>query len=88
MFTTSWTARLLSVLIIPGFFAMSVPGCVSSSTYHAAKKEAQDLQHELQQERVKRDAIEKTFGERAKQMENVANRLSLSLERYDGITKS
>ena len=88
MFTTSWTARLLSVLVIPGFFAMSVPGCVSSGTYQAAKKEAQDLQRELQQERVKREAIEKTYGERTKQMENLANRLSLSAERYDNITKS
>lgn len=88
MVTTSWTARLLSLLVISGFCAMSVFGCVSSSAYRAAKKEAEDLQRELQQERFKLHAIEKTYGERMKQMENLASRLSTSVERYDGIAKN
>jgi septal ring factor EnvC (AmiA/AmiB activator) len=88
MFTPSWTARLLSVVIIPGLFAMPVLGCVRSSTYKAAKKEIQDLQHELQQERLKLQTIEKTYGERMKQMESLVSRLGSSVERYDGIAKN
>lgn len=88
MFTPSWAGRLLWFLVIPGCFMMSVPGCVSSSTYEAAKKENQDLQHELQQERIKQQAIEKTFGDRLKQMENLVSRLSGSAERYEGMAKS
>ena len=88
MFTTSWTARLLSVLVIAGFFALPVLGCVSSGKYEAAKKEVQDLQHELQQERLKSQAIEKTYGERLKQMDSLVSRLNSSVERYDGIAKN
>ena len=67
---------------------MSLSGCVSSGTYELAQKESQDLKRELLQERGKRDAIEKTYGERIKQMENLATRLNISAERYDNITKS
>jgi septal ring factor EnvC (AmiA/AmiB activator) len=88
MFTTSWTARLLSVLVIAGVFALPVLGCVSSGKYEAAKKEVQDLQHELQQERLKSQAIEKTYGERLKQMDSLVSRLNSSVERYDGIAKN
>jgi hypothetical protein len=71
MFIKSWAARLLSITIIAGFFSMSVTGCVSSGTYEGAKKEAQSLKRELAQERVKREAIEKTYAERRKLMENI-----------------
>jgi hypothetical protein len=75
-------------MVIPVFFAMPVLGCVSSGTYKAAKKEIQDLQHELQQERLKLQTIEKVFGERIKQMENLVSRLNSSVERYDGMAKN
>ena len=88
MFTTSWTARLLSVLVIPGVVVLPVLGCVSSGKYEAVKKEVQDLQHELQQERLKSQAIEKTYGERMKQMDTLVSRLNSSVERYDGIAKN
>jgi uncharacterized protein YlxW (UPF0749 family) len=88
MFTPSSIARLLSVLVIPGFLAMSVLGCVSSSTYEAAKKEAQDLQHQLQQERLKREAIAVTFGDEMKQMQNLVTQLSSSVEQYNGIANN
>lgn len=87
MDTTSRTVRLLSLLVLLGFTFGSVSGCVSSSTYQAAKKEAETLQHELQQERVKLAAIEKTYAERMKQMENVASRLGSSAEQFDRIAK-
>src|SRR5262245_58165967 len=88
MFTTSGTARLLSLLVIPGLFAVPVLGCVSSSKYEAAKKEVQELQHELREERLRSQAIEKAYGERLKQMETLVSRLGSSVERYDGIAKS
>ena len=89
MSITSRFPRSLAVSVISGvFLAMSVSGCVSSGTYELAQKEAQDLKRELQQERGKREAIEKTYGERIKQMENLATRLNISAERYDNITKS
>lgn len=88
MLTTSWSARLLSVLVISGLFTISVVGCVSSSKYEAAKKEVQDLQRELQQERLRSQGIEKTYGDRLKQMETLVNRLGSSAEKYDGIAKS
>ena len=88
MFTTSWTARLLSVVVIPGLFSTSVMGCVSGSTYKAAQKEIQDLQHELQQERFKRQLIATTFGEQLTQMQNFVTQLGSSVERYDGMAKN
>src|SRR5262244_715284 len=88
MFRISWTARLLSHVVIPGVFSMSVMGCGSSSTYKAAQKEIQDLQHEVQQERSKRQLIATTFGEQLKQMQNVAGQLGSSAERYDGMAKN
>lgn len=82
MFTTSGTARLLSLLIMPGLFAMPIIGCVSSSKYEAAKKEVHDLQRELKEERLK------SLGERLKQMESLVTRLGSSADRFDGIAKS
>ena len=88
MHTISRTVWLLSLLVVLGFVAVSISGCVSSSTYQAAKKETEALQHELQQERLKLGAIEKTYGERMKQMESLVSRLGSSLERFDGMAKS
>jgi hypothetical protein len=82
MFTTSGTARLLSLLIMPGLFAIPILGCVSSSKYEAAKKEVQDLQRELREERLK------SLGERLKQMESLVTRLGSMADRYDGMAKS
>jgi len=78
---------LLSLLVLLGFAAVSVSGCVSSSTYQAAKKEAETLKHELEQERLKLGAIEKTYAERMKQMETLASRLGSSAEQFDRIAK-
>ncbi len=88
MDTTSRSTRLLSVVVILGFCVLSVPGCVGSSTYQVAKKEAEDLRHELQQERLKIQAIEKMHTQRSKQMEDLASRLGSSVERLDSITKN
>jgi hypothetical protein len=88
MLTSSGAARLLSALVISGFFAMPVLGCVSSSKYEASRKEVQDLQRELQQERLRAQGIEKTYGDRLKQMEALVTRLGSSVDRYDGIAKS
>ena len=86
MFITSWAPGFLPIPVIAGFFAIS--GCVSSGTYELVKKEAEDLKHELTRERVKREAIEKTYDERTEQMENLTNRLNVSDRRYETITKS
>jgi hypothetical protein len=37
---------------------------------------------------LKLQAIEKTYGERMKQMESLVSRLSSSVEQYDGIAKN
>jgi hypothetical protein len=76
------------MLVLLGFAAGSVSGCVSSSTYEAVKKEAEALRHELQQERLKLGAIEKTYAERMKQMEHMISRLGSSAEQFDRIAKS
>lgn len=88
MFTTSWAPRLLPGVLIPGFFVMSVLGCVSSSTYEAAKKEAQDLRHELQQEQLKRETIEQTYGQQMKEMEDLVAHLTSAVKEYDAIAKN
>ena len=87
MDTMSRIVWLLSLLVLLGFAAGSVSGCVSSSTYQAAKKEAEAFKHELQQERLKLGAIEKTYAERMKQMETLASRLGSSAEQFDRIAK-
>lgn len=85
---TSRNTHLLPVVVVLGFCVLSVPGCVSSSAYEAAKKEAGDLRHELQQEHLKVQAMEKMHTQRIKQMEDLASRLGSSVERLDGITKN
>jgi TolA-binding protein len=84
----SRSTRLLSVAVILGFFLLSVPGCVSSSTYKAAKKEAEDLRHELQQERLKVVAVEKMHAQRIKQMEDLASRFGSSVQRLEDVAKN
>lgn len=84
----SRSTRLLSIAVILGLFSLSIPGCVSSSTYKAAKKEAEDLRHELQQERLKVVAVEKMHAQRIKQMEDLANRFGSSVQRLEEVAKN
>lgn len=88
MNTTARRTRLLSVVAILGFCVLSAPGWVSSSTYQLAKKEAEDLRQELQQERLKVHAMEKMHTQRIKQLEDLTSRLGSSVERFDGMTKN
>lgn len=73
MDTTARRTRLLSVVVSLGFCVLSAPGCVSSSTYQVAKKEAEDLRQELQQERLKVQAMEKMHTQRIKQLEDLTS---------------
>ena len=71
-----------------GLFAVAMSGCVSSSTYNEMKQAAEDAQRNLQRERQKVQAIEKAEIERKKQMEEWLARLSGTVERLDGMTRS
>ena len=88
MSTMSSNARLLSIFVIQGLFLTSLAGCVSSSTYKAAEKEIQDLQHQLQEERSKRQLITATFGEQLRQMQSSVDQLGSSVARYDLMAKN
>lgn len=80
--------RFLSLFSILGFVILSLSGCVTSSTYKAVKAEAEDLQQELKQERLKVRAIETMYTQRIRHLEDLANRFDASLQRLDGITKN
>ena len=88
MSTMSSNARLLSAFVIQGLFLTSLAGCVSSGKYKAAEKEIQDLQHQLQEERSKRQLITATFGEQLKQMQSSVDQLGSSVARYDLMAKN
>lgn len=80
--------RCLSLFSILGFAVLSLTGCVASGTYKAVKAEAEDLQQELKQERLKVRAIETMYTQRIRQLEDLASRFDASLQRLDGVTKN
>lgn len=75
-------------VVLMALTVVGINGCVSSGTYQAAKKEAEDAQRELRRERERMAAIEKVQTERKKQMDDLLARLGGVTDRLDGISKS
>lgn len=83
--------RRLGVLLgltLTGLFLVSHTGCVSSSTYQIAKKEAEVAQRELKKEQERIAAVEKVQAERKKQMDEWIVKLGGVVDRMDVISRT
>jgi hypothetical protein len=79
---------LVMPAVLVALTVLEINGCVSSGTYQAAKKQADDAQRELKRERDRMAAIEKVQTERKKQLDDLLVKLSGVTDRLDGISKS
>lgn len=87
MNTIGQTLNRAVVMTVIGVLFVFSAGCVSSSSYRAVKKEAEDAQRELRIERTKMAAIEKFHAERRKQTDELVNKLGLAVDKLDSTTR-
>ncbi len=80
-------SHVMSVVLM-ALTVLGINGCVSSGTYEAAKKQAEDAQRELRRERDRMAAIERVQAERKKQVDELLVKLSGITDRLYGISKS
>lgn len=85
---TRQTLNLVLAMAMVGAIAVSNAGCVSSSSYKAVKKEAEDAQRELRTERTKMAAVEKFHVDRKKQTDELVNKLGSAVDKLDSMTKN
>lgn len=88
MNATRQTLNLVLVMTVVGVISVFSAGCVSSGSYQAVKKEAEDAQRELRTERMKMAAIEKFHADRKKQTDELVNRLGSAVDRLDSIARN
>lgn len=88
MNTTRDHPILVFVATVAGVVILSSTGCVSSSKYEAVKKQAEQTQRELQQERQKMLELEKVSAERRKLMDELISKLGFEVKRLNVIATS
>jgi len=79
---------LVFVATVAGVMILSSTGCVSSSKYEAVKKEMEQTQRDLQQERQKMVQVEKVHAERKKLVDEWLSKLGNEVKRLNVIATS
>jgi hypothetical protein len=83
MNTTRGDPTLVFVATVAGVMILSSTGCVSSSKYEEMKKEAEQTQRDLRQERQKMLEVEKVHAERKKLVDEWLSKLGHEVKRLN-----
>jgi hypothetical protein len=85
MNTTRGHPILVFVATVAGVMILSSTGCVSSGKYEEMKKEAEQTQRDLRQERQKMLEVEKVHAERKKLVDEWLSKLGYEVKRLNVI---